>query len=394
MRKMGQKVSGGISRQFGGIPIPHGLDDGSGGIAGAGIGTLHFYNLEQLRQFVASATATGEVSGPFAATVLDVYQDFIRPSRLDVLLSMPPPPRDVQIAHAWNPDDRSMNIFVKEDDLLTFHRHPVAQSTDCIRGRVGYTRGFHVWEIQWPQRQRGTHAVVGVSTTEASLHAAGYSGLIGSNTDSWGWDIGRKKLYHDTKTHPPVSYPILVMQPHPVVAGGMNHQHAAADGNQHAHGAGAAPGAPAPDDNFAIPDVFQVALDMDEGTLAFLVDGQYLGVAFRGLKGKKLYPIVSAVWGHCEITMRYLGGLDRKFYVLLVSECEYYANTVFFCRVSVTPIFLGVIKLCCFRFKIVSVSYGNILRCPLSLHPHIPFSSRATPVVGHLPACDPPQPGP
>ena len=52
---------------------------------------------------------------------------------------------------------------------------------------------------------------------------------------------------------------------------------------------------------------------MDEGTLSFVVDGQYLGVAFRGLKGRKLHPIVSAVWGHCEITMKYIGGLDRKF---------------------------------------------------------------------------------
>lgn len=68
---------------------------------------------------------------------------------------------------------------------------------------------------------------------------------------------------------------------------------------------------------------------MDEGTLAFVVDGQYLGVAFRGLKGKKLYPIVSAVWGHCEITMKYIGGLDREFcfllficsYVLLILKC-------------------------------------------------------------------------
>lgn len=59
---------------------------------------------------------------------------------------------------------------------------------------------------------------------------------------------------------------------------------------------------------------FTVVLDMDEGTLAFVVEGQYLGVAFRGLKGKKLYPIVSAVWGHCEITIRYIGGLDRKLF--------------------------------------------------------------------------------
>lgn len=57
-----------------------------------------------------------------------------------------------------------------------------------------------------------------------------------------------------------------------------------------------------------------VVLDMDEGTLAFVVEGQYLGIAFRGLKGKKLYPIVSAVWGHCEITIKYIGGLDRKYW--------------------------------------------------------------------------------
>jgi hypothetical protein len=57
---------------------------------------------------------------------------------------------------------------------------------------------------------------------------------------------------------------------------------------------------------------------MDVGTLSFVVDGQYLGVAFRGLKGRKLYPIVSAVWGHCEITMKYIGGLDRKYHPGLV----------------------------------------------------------------------------
>ena len=33
-------------------------------------------------------------------------------------------------------EDRSLNIFVKEEDKLTFHRHPVAQSTDCIRSKA------------------------------------------------------------------------------------------------------------------------------------------------------------------------------------------------------------------------------------------------------------------
>ena len=210
--------------------------------------------------------------------------DYQKPSRLDMLLDMPPVSKEQQSEHGWNPDDRSLNIFVKDDDKVTFHRHPVAQSTDCIRGKVGYTRGLHVWEICWSTRQRGTHAVVGVATVDAPLHCVGYQSLVGSNGESWGWDLGRNKLYHDVKNFPGSTYPTLLNS----------------------------------DENFVVPDSFLVVLDMDEGTLSFVVDGQYLGVAFRGMKGKKLYPIVSAVWGHCEITMKYIGGLDRKYQLI---EC-------------------------------------------------------------------------
>lgn len=216
---------------------------------------------------------------------------FTRPARLDVLLDMPAVARDVQVKHSWNADDRSLNVFVKEDDKLTFHRHPVAQSTDCIRGKVGFTKGLHVWEVNWSTRQRGTHAVVGVATIEAPLHSVGYHSLVGSSDQSWGWDLGRNKLYHDTKNNSSgVIYPAILK----------------------------------PDETFLVPDKFMVALDMDEGTLSFIVDGQYLGVAFRGLKGKKLYPIVSAVWGHCEISMKYIGGLDRKLHLLITITVNFY----------------------------------------------------------------------
>lgn len=205
--------------------------------------------------------------------------DFQKPSRLDMLLDMPVASKELQLTRSWNAEDRSLNIFVKDDDKMTFHRHPVAQSTDCIRGRTGFTRGLHVWEIHWSTRQRGTHAVVGVATKEAPLHCVGYTSLVGSNAESWGWDLGRNKLYHDTKnTAAGIVYPSTLNS----------------------------------DENFVVPDSFLIVLDMDEGTLSFIVDGQYLGVAFRGLKGKKLYPIVSAVWGHCEITLKYIGGLDRE----------------------------------------------------------------------------------
>lgn len=96
------------------------------------------------------------------------------PGRLELLLDMPQVARETQIKHAWNSEDRSLNIFVKDDDKLTFHRHPVAQSTDCIRAKVGYERGLHVFELSWSTRQRGTHAVVGVATQDAPLHSVGY----------------------------------------------------------------------------------------------------------------------------------------------------------------------------------------------------------------------------
>jgi len=200
------------------------------------------------------------------------------PPRLEMLMDMPPPAKDVQVKNAWNQDDRSYNIFVKEDDKLTFHRHPVAQSTDCIRGKVGYERGLHLFEITWSTRQRGTHAVVGVSTAEAPIHSVGYQSLVGNNEHSWGWDLGRNKVYHNSKVHPGITYP-------------SNLKH---------------------DETFVVPDKFLVMLDMDEGVLGFVVDGKYLGPAFRNLRGKKLHLMVSAVWGHCEITMKYLGGLDPE----------------------------------------------------------------------------------
>lgn len=66
----------------------------------------------------------------------------------------------------------------------------------------------------------------------------------------------------------------------------------------------------------AMPDRILCILDMDNGYLAFASSTKnYYGVAFTGLKGKTLYPMVSAVWGHCEIKMIYLGSLPRRNFV-------------------------------------------------------------------------------
>lgn len=198
------------------------------------------------------------------------------PPRMEILLDMPPVPYAVQSKHAWNPDDRSLNIFIKEKDEFTFHRYPVAQSTDGIRSKIGYETGIHLFEINWPSKQRGTNAVIGVSTPEAPLHHVGYQNLVGSNEYSWGWDLSRKKAYHDKQG---ASYPADLR---------------------------------GPPENLVVPDKFYAVLNMDEGVLGYVVNGKYLGPAFDGLKGKKLHLIISAVWGNCEITMKYMGGLEPE----------------------------------------------------------------------------------
>jgi len=137
---------------------------------------------------------SGGIRTPFQNSLVPGASDDLRwgilepqcPARLDILLDEPPADHEEQLNHAWNPADRSLNLFIKDEDEFTVHRHPVAQSTDAIRGKVCFTRGLHVWEIHWSNRLRGTHAVVGVATAKAPLHANGYHGLIGSNAESWG----------------------------------------------------------------------------------------------------------------------------------------------------------------------------------------------------------------
>uniref|UniRef100_A0AC35TVA9 SPRY domain-containing SOCS box protein 1 n=1 Tax=Rhabditophanes sp. KR3021 TaxID=114890 RepID=A0AC35TVA9_9BILA len=211
-----------------------------------------------------------------------LYQDDLTtPARLEQLLRLEEPDKVTMEAHAWNTEDRSLNIYVREDDPFTMHRHPVAQSTDCIRGKMGYSTGFHVWRIKWPTNQRGTHAIIGVANQKAKLHALGYNSLIGSTRDSYGFNIVNLKCSNDSKNSDSWTFPTP------------NEGEAEMD-------------------KTSIPETIYCILDMDEGYMGFATDKKYLGVAFRGLKGQVLYPIVSAVWGHCEISLNYLGGLQPE----------------------------------------------------------------------------------
>lgn len=193
------------------------------------------------------------------------------PLRLQTILAKPPVYYKIKLEHAWNENDSSENITVQQSNPLVMKRNFRAQSTDCIRGKVGYISGMHVWKIFWPKNCRGTHPVIGVATKDAPLHCDKYKVLVGSNSESWGWDLNTNIIYH-------------------------NH-----DNNNI--------GVYYPGRNFEDDDSILVILDMDNGTLAFKVGDDYLGVAFTGLEGKILYPIVNVVWGNGEVAMEYINGV-------------------------------------------------------------------------------------
>ena len=195
------------------------------------------------------------------------------PQRLAALLTSPPVSREEALAHAWNPEDRSPNVELKADDLFTMRRRPVAQSTDCVRTKMGFTSGSHLFKITWPSRQRGTHAMVGVGTLAAELQADGYKGLVGDSVNSWGWDLGRKQALHAGRDSAGA----------PLFPTSLTHHH-----------------------QWIVPDQFLMILDMDAGTLAWFADYQYLGVSHHGIQGE-VFPMVSTVWGHCEVSLVYLG---------------------------------------------------------------------------------------
>lgn len=50
-----------------------------------------------------------------------------------------------------------------------------------------------------------------------------------------------------------------------------------------------------------------VVLDMESRTLSFELNQRQLGVAFKLLPPRRLYPAVSAVFGHTEVSLIYHG---------------------------------------------------------------------------------------
>lgn len=106
--------------------------------------------------------------------------------------------KDKLIAYycSWSEEDHSKNVYVMPNKL-TVHRNPVAQSSDLIRGKKGFSNGLHYWTVVWHGPKFGSSAVVGVATKQADVIRKGYCPLLGIDRESWGWDLSERVLRHD-----------------------------------------------------------------------------------------------------------------------------------------------------------------------------------------------------
>lgn len=181
-------------------------------------------------------------------------------------------------------------------------RCPAELSSDGVRAEMGVKSGLHVWEMLWNPNHRGSHAVIGVSRQDCPLQAPGYNVLVGRDSQSWGWELQTNHLWHggqslglypDKRRRSP-SESTADLSPH-------SSTHILTDSKL--------AGTP-----LSIPERILLVLDADAGTLGFVIDGSFLGVAFEDLPlGVELFPVVSSVRGGASIRLRYLNGTTREY---------------------------------------------------------------------------------
>ncbi|XP_035527791.1 SPRY domain-containing SOCS box protein 1 [Morone saxatilis] len=213
-------------------------------------------------------------------------------SRLAVILnSSPVAPGDGR-SH-WSSVHRSPH-FLLSACKQEVTRSPVERSSDGVRAEMGLKSGLHVWEVLWSPNHRGSHAVLGISRQNCPLQASGYNVLMGGDSQSWGWELKTNQLWHGGQS--------LGLYP-----GKKRRCHSEAVEDFSPQSSTKMAQTPLP-----VPERILMVLDADAGTLGFIVDGSFLGVAFKDLpRGVELFPAVSSVRGGASIRLRYLNGATR-----------------------------------------------------------------------------------
>ncbi|XP_046906162.1 SPRY domain-containing SOCS box protein 2 [Hypomesus transpacificus] len=221
-------------------------------------------------------------------------------SRLSLMLHSSPADAEDRRS-CWSPTHCSPH-FRRSGCGQEVTRAPAQQSSDGVRGERGERRGLHLWEVLWSPTHRGSHAVVGISTSCCPLQASGYTALVGGDSESWGWELTSNQLWHKGQVlgvYPRGRRQAGCCPKGPQLVEHWSHTQTGLEDQ-------------GPASALTIPERVLLVLDADAGTLGYIVDGCFLGVAFCGLpKGAELFPAVSSVRGGAVVRLRYLNGANR-----------------------------------------------------------------------------------
>ncbi|XP_065577220.1 F-box/SPRY domain-containing protein 1-like isoform X2 [Artemia franciscana] len=221
-----------------------------------------------------------------------------RPLESKTLRSLSYKSRLMAFKYGWNPMDCCPDTVVLDDFTLmrvkkSKRTRPSYSYQNCVRGKLGFEAGRHSWEITC-ELGLGDITVIGVATKDDSYtwirtglnHDPNFFGI--RCDESWGWELNHNWLFQNgvvQKHHSgvPVHYPQSPKC-------GPNLQ--------------VLP-------KYQIEDRIRVILDMEENTLAFEMNNTFLGVAFRGLPKKRLFPVLGVHKHDVDLTgsvsMVYLG---------------------------------------------------------------------------------------
>lgn len=218
-------------------------------------------------------------------------------SRLAVTLNSSPVAAGDGRSH-WSSLQRSPH-FLLSACKQEVTRSPVERSSDGVRAEMGVKSGLHVWEVLWNPNHRGSHAVLGIARHNCPLQASGYNVLVGGDSQSWGWELKTNQLWHAGQNIG--LYPGKRKRCHCEAEEDFRPQSSTSSHTKISQ------------THLPIPERILLVLDADAGTLGFIVDGSFLGVAFKDLpRGVELFPAVSSVRGGASIRLRYLNGATRQ----------------------------------------------------------------------------------
>lgn len=152
----------------------------------------------------------------------------------------------------WDSSSKSVASFLKHDQREVVFHVDYSCGTAAVRGSAPMLEDQYYWEVKMTTPVYGTDMMVGVGTMEMDLnkYRHKFCSLIGRDAESWG-----------------LSY-----------TGMLHHK-----GHKEQYSS-----------KFGQGTIIGVHLDMWHGTLSFYKNRKPLGVAYTGLQGKKLYPLVSS----------------------------------------------------------------------------------------------------